>query len=296
MSKQTYTPLHPAKSQTIEVRGLPYRIHTWGDVSRPALYLLHGWADTGLSFQFLADELSPDYFLIAPDWRGFGDSGWSQQGYWFPDYLADLEYIIKHFSASSQVSIVGHSMGGNIACLYAGIRPQRVTYLASLDVYGLPDSDAALAPERYAQWLDQLQNEASFSEYETIDILVEHISKLAPGISAGRAKFIADSWAKPAASGQGFTVKADPAHKRVNPVLYRRAEARACWRKISAKTLFLYGEDSRFYKSYQEDGYQEECRSSIRNLSEDSLVEASHMLHMQQPEALAERLKLFFRS
>ena len=296
MSRQTYTPLQTAHSQTLDIRGLKYRIHSWGDPSKPAVYLLHGWADTGLSFQFLADELARDYFLIAPDWRGFGESGWSQQGYWFPDYLADLECIIEHFSGSSEVSIVGHSMGGNVACLYAGIRPQRVSYLASLDVFGLPDSDAGLAPERYAQWLDQVQVSQSFSEYENMDTLVQHIVKLAPGLKPDRAEFIAVTWAKPSASGHGFTVKADPSHKRVNPVLYRRGEAQACWRQINAKTLFLHGEDSRFYKSYREDGYQQECRSCIQNLSEDSLANASHMLHLQQPAALAKRLKLFFSS
>ena len=288
--------MHPSKRETIEIRGLPYCIHTWGDPDRTAVYLLHGWADTGLSFQFLADEMATDYFLIAPDWRGFGESGWSPQGYWFPDYLADLECIIEHFSGPAAISLIGHSMGGNIACLYAGIRPQRLSHLISLDVFGLPDSDAARAPERYAQWLNQLQAQQSFSEYENIDTLVQHIEKLAPGISPERAKFIADSWAKPRACGYGFTVKADPAHKRVNPVLYRREEAQGCWRKIIAKTLFLYGEDSRFYKSYREDGFQEECRSSIENLSDDCLADASHMLHLQQPEALAERVKLFLTS
>ena len=65
--------------------------------------------DMSASFQFTVDELDKDWFVIAPDWRGFGLSDWAPQGYWFPDYVADLSRIINIISPDAEISLVGHS-------------------------------------------------------------------------------------------------------------------------------------------------------------------------------------------
>ncbi len=278
-----------------DIRGLTYAVHTWGDPDATPVFLLHGLLDTGMSFQFIADAMTDEWYLIAPDWRGFGESEWNRQGYWFPDYLADLDTLIDHYSQALPVRLVGHSMGGNIACLYAGIQSERVSHLVSLDAVGLHDTDPAVAPARYRTWLAQLKQLQAFSHYSELEQLTAHIDKLAPGISKARARFIAETWSKPV-DGGGYTVKADPAHRRVIPVLYRRQEARSCWKNISARTLFIFGEQSRFYRSYHEHAYQQDCQECFRHLSEQSVAEAGHMLHWQQPEKLAGILQSFLRT
>jgi pimeloyl-ACP methyl ester carboxylesterase len=82
--------MKPSQSHILQVRGLRYHVRTWGDERSPRLVLLHGWMDVGASFQFLVDALARDWCVLAPDWRGFGQSGWCEDGYWFADYLADL--------------------------------------------------------------------------------------------------------------------------------------------------------------------------------------------------------------
>ena len=52
--------------------------------------------------------------------------------------------MIAVFSPNQPVNLLGHSMGGNIASLYAGVRPDRVATLINVEGFGLPDSD----PER----------------------------------------------------------------------------------------------------------------------------------------------------
>ena len=289
-----YKPKKQSKTIKIDIRGLQYAVHTWGEPAGTPVMLLHGWADSGMSFQFVADALPDDWYLIAPDWRGFGDSDWDKQGYWFPDYLADLEDVLNYFAPDSSVRLVGHSMGGNIACLYAGIRPDRVSHLVSIDVLGLPDSEPIDAPARYRKWLDQLHQGSVFSDYDEIAQLVQHIHKLAPGITDEYVDFIAENWSKPAPGG-GFVIKADPAHKRVNPVLYRRQEARACWQETQAKTMLVFGEDSRFYKDYYENSYKDDFRNCFSNLREESISDTAHMIHLQQPEKLAQLLDDFLR-
>lgn len=88
--------------------------------------MLHGWGDCGASFGFTAAALPRGYRVIAPDWRGFGDSGHNPAGYWFPDYLADLDELLEALGSNGPLPLVGHSMGANVAALYAGIRPERV--------------------------------------------------------------------------------------------------------------------------------------------------------------------------
>jgi pimeloyl-ACP methyl ester carboxylesterase len=163
-----------------------------------------------MSFQFVVDEMADDWYLIAPDWRGFGDSQWQPGGYWFPDYLADLEAIIDSFCPSSPVRLVGHSMGGNVAWMYAGIRPERVSHAVSLDVYGLTDSSPEMAPSHYKRWLDQLKQKQMFSNYADIDGVTERLLKLAPRLGADRARFLADNWCDKNEQGH-YSLKHDPA-------------------------------------------------------------------------------------
>jgi pimeloyl-ACP methyl ester carboxylesterase len=126
-----------SESLFVPVRGLRYHCRIWGDESAPVLFMLHGWMDVSASFQFLVDAMRGRWRVIAPDWRGFGQSEWTNAGaYWFPDYFADLEALLEHFQPGAPATLIGHSMGGNIAAMYAGIRPDRVAKLLDLEGLG----------------------------------------------------------------------------------------------------------------------------------------------------------------
>ena len=101
------------------MRNLSYHVRLWGEPSgrRAPLVLVHGWMDVAASWQFVVDALARDHYVIAPDWRGYGltERGAPVDNYWFPDYLADLDFLLDHYAADQPVDLVGHSMGGNIA-------------------------------------------------------------------------------------------------------------------------------------------------------------------------------------
>ena len=121
--------LRPARHETIRVRALDIHARRWGPepaAGESPIVLLHGFQDTGDTFQFLVDALERERALLALDWRGFGRSGWAAESYWFPDYLADLDQALDALSPGEPAHLIGHSMGGNVASLYAGLRPQRV--------------------------------------------------------------------------------------------------------------------------------------------------------------------------
>lgn len=290
----TYQVKRMAEQLSVRVRDLNYRVYRWGQPDATPVFLLHGWADTGISFQFIADALPADWCLIAPDWRGFGDTDWNRQGYWFPDYLADLDVLIDTFAAGHMVRLVGHSMGGNVVLLYAGICPDRVSHVVTLEQYGLPDSDPDSAPDRYAQWLNQWRESPVNLEYADIAAMENRLRSLAPQLTEERARFLAPFWCKSTAQGK-IVSKIDPGHKRVNPVLYRRAEARACWHRITAKAMLGLGAESDFMKRYRDGSVAQDFKSCFEDLTEIIVQQCGHMMHLDQPELTAAALDKFLR-
>jgi pimeloyl-ACP methyl ester carboxylesterase len=290
----SYQPKHHAEQLTVPVRSLKYRIHRWGNAAAEPVFLLHGWADTGMSFQFVADTLAAHWCLIAPDWRGFGDTDWNPEGYWIPDYLADLDILMDHFAPAGKVRLVGHSMGGNIVCLYAGVCPDRVSHVVSLDQYGLQDSDPAAAPERYARWLQDWRDTPRNNTYEDITPLIKRLRSLAPHLAQQQAQWLAQFWSKTDAAGRVIS-KIDPGHKRINPVLYRREEARACWRRVTAHALVVRGEESRIIERYTDQALRTDFKRCFKSLEEVAIAHCGHMMHLDQPEQLAGILDNFLR-
>jgi pimeloyl-ACP methyl ester carboxylesterase len=282
-----------ADSTILTIRGLRYHVRTWGRSDAPTIFLLHGWMDVSASFQFLVDKFTRDWRVIAPDWRGFGLSEWATHGYWFPDYIADLDALLEHFSPDHAATIVGHSMGGNVANLYAGIRPSRVSKLILAEGFGLPPTNAEKAPERYAQWLDEQRSPPKLRPYASFDAVVEKLKSNNPRMTELQAKSLATHWAEQKSSGD-FHLRADPQHKMVNPVLYRVEEAMACWRKIEARVLWLWG-DGEWMKKWIKggDATLNDYRACYRSLREATIPNSGHMMHLDNPIEMARVIEEF---
>jgi pimeloyl-ACP methyl ester carboxylesterase len=286
--------MKPSESLYFDVRGLRYHVRHWRGHGEHRLFLLHGWMDVSASFQFLVDALPADWDVFAPDWRGYGLSDWGKSDcYWFPDYLADLDVLLERISPQAPVNLAGHSLGGNVACLYAGVRPARIRRLVNLEGFGMSVTRPEQAPGRYARWLDELGSSKGFRPYPDFAALAERMRKDNPRLSAERADFLARHWGRRLADGQ-VQLCGDPAHKIVYPVLYRYEEARACWREVTAAVLWVDAAESRSLGRVGLDAEQyAERRASFRNLRYVTLSNAGHMLHHDQPEQLARLLEDF---
>lgn len=285
--------MKPSRSIIHDVRGLRYHIRAWGDERHPKLFLLHGWMDVSASFQFMVDALAGEWYVLAPDWRGFGLSEWQRGGYYFADYVADLDVLLNHFCADDAANLVGHSMGGNIACLYAGVRPERVARLATLEGFGLPPTHPAQAPKRYGKWLSQLAEPPRFRPYASFEALAERLQANNPRLSPEKALFLAHHSGKSLPGGE-VAFNSDPSHKSVSPVLYRPEEAKACWRNIVAPVLWLAGAGSGIYKQHLQAADDYAARKAcFTRLEEVVLADAGHMMHHDQPGELAEVVERF---
>jgi len=287
---------------TVPIRGLSYHVRVWGAENAPKLFMLHGWMDVGASFQFLVDALQRDWHVIAPDWRGFGLSAWSADGYWFADYIADLDALVDHFTPDESVRLVGHSLGGNVVMLYAGIRPQRVARVVSLEGFGIPAESADVAPGKFAKWLDALKAPPSFRPYRNIAAVADQLQKNNPRLARDKAEFLAAHWAKAQLDGSA-RLNSDPRHKLPFPTVYRMEEVLAIWKRITAPVLWVAATESfvpRWLGAHPEGEGATDSLASVRaRLAQvphgelATIDEAGHMLHLDRPDAVAAAIEPF---
>lgn len=289
--------MKPSRSEFITLRGLRYHVRHWGPEEAPKLFMLHGWMDVSASFQFVVDCLAAERHVIAPDWRGFGLSDRSgADSYWFPDYLGDLEALLERYAPGQAVDLLGHSMGGNLAMLYSGVRPQRIRRLINLEGFGVAVTAPEQAPERYAGWLDELRQAQPMRDYASQAEVARRLQKTNPRLSDARAEFLSGHWARPNRLGR-WEILGDPAHRISNPVLYRIEEVLACWRRISAPVLWVEAADT---DARGRLGPPEQARAEIdrrigqlRQVQTEMVADAGHMLHHDQPERLAHLIERF---
>ena len=283
----------PSRSRFVSLRGLRHHLREWGEPGTPQLVLLHGWMDVSASFQFVVDAFERDWHVVAPDWRGFGlsDDG-PGDCYWFPDYLADLDAILDAVSPDSPATLVGHSMGGNVALLYAGVRPARVRAAVNLEGFGLKDCVAAQAPGRYARWLDELKSPPSARTYGSLAEVAARLRRNNPRLDAQRAAFLAEHWSRRIAQG-GYEIAGDPAHKIVNPVLYRWPEVAACWAAIACPVLWVEAADTDAHRWAGDADEIARRVEVLKSVEVARVADAGHMLHHDQPREVARLIEEF---
>src|ERR1700759_1684064 len=136
------------------------RLHyvDWGNPDAPPLILLHGGRDHCRNWDWVAKELRSDFHIIAPDLRGHGDSQWSPDGHYaMSAFVYDLAQLV-HQQKLAPVTIVAHSLGGNIALRYDGILPAAAARLVAIEGLGLSPAVQAEAgrrmiDERMRKWI-----------------------------------------------------------------------------------------------------------------------------------------------
>lgn len=302
-----YQARQTSRSEFVAIRQLNHHVRLWGPETStlPPLVLVHGWMDVAASYQFVVDAFGEDFIrgrrIIAPDWRGFGLTAppVPTDHYFFPDYLADLDQLLDHYAPDTPVDLVGHSMGGNVAMFYAGARPERIRRLVNLEGFGMPASKPAKAPGRYAQWMDELKalqrGEMALNTYDSVGGVARRLMKTNPRLSQDKADWLAQHWARPNAQGR-WEILGDAAHKIINAQLFRVDEVLALYAAITAPTLAVEASDDSlglWWKGrYTLDEYHARLRS-VPDCRTAQVADAGHMLHHDQPRAVAALIESF---
>lgn len=290
--------MRPSVSLFFDIRGLRYHVRRWpGDASAGSarrMVLLHGWMDVSASFQFLVDAMNPGWDVYAPDWRGYGLTDWVKaDAYWFHDYVADLDQVLEKIQPDVPVNLVGHSLGGNVASVYAGTRPERIAKFVNLEGFGMSRNNPEQAPARLQRWLNELRDPPALRPYQSFAALADRLQKNNPRLDRERAEFLARHWGRQAAGG-GVELRSDPAHKIVNATLSRIEEMLAFWRQVTAPVLWVDASESKTLKQIGIDSADYATRrTAFKTLRYATVQQAGHMLHHDQPEAVARLIEGF---
>ena len=294
-----------SRSAFVPIRHLRYHVRLWGTPSseKPPLVMLHGWMDVAASFQFVIDALQDNHWVIAPDWRGFGLTETPKTDhFFFPDYLADLDQLLDHYVGDTPVNLLGHSMGGHVATMYAGIRPERIHKLINLEGFGMPATRPTQAPHRLSKWMDELKalqrGEMDLKPYPNLEAVAQRLIKTNPRLGSDKAHWLAQHWAR--ANDQGeWRILGHAAHKVVNPQLFKTDETQAIYARITAPTLCVVASTDSMNQWWKDSYTLQEFMQRIAvvpKITHAVVDNAGHMLHHDQPASLARLIEDFLKT
>jgi pimeloyl-ACP methyl ester carboxylesterase len=285
------------RHRTIDAQGLPIHYLEWGDPAGEPIVLVHGFLDMAHSWQSFVDCFETTQlrqpWIIAPDCRGHGDSGWVGAGgyYHFPDYVFDLDCVLQALGAP-RCSLIGHSMGGTISWLYAGTFPERLDKLVLIEGVGPPGMEFSDAPLRMRTWISEVhqRGRSHFRQYTSVEAGARQLQQTNPRLTEGVALELARAGMKQYASGK-WVWKFDPLHRTAAPQPFYTAQALEFLRRIRCAVLIVEGAQS--HQSRRSDKQQ---RYDAISRHERIVIEnAGHMVHQDNPKMLAQAIAAFLR-
>lgn len=284
--------LGASRSEWLCVRGLDTHVRRWGRPGGRPLVLLHGARDCAATFRFVVAALRGDWDVAAPDWRGHGHSGRAPGGYWTHDFLADLEALLDGLGLREPVDVVGHSLGGNVATLYAGLRPDRVRRLVSID--GLGPSPRRLPVDvgrMLVGWLDGLAA-PDRRGYASLEEVAARLRAANPRLGAERAALLAEVSAECCADGR-WRWLFDPAFRHSLPTLHRLEEWAEIWSRITCPVLWIGSSDTQGDAPSCDEATVAARLALLPQADFVRLADTGHNIHHDRPEEVASLVEEF---
>lgn len=274
----------------VVANGLDHRVLEWTSPEpRATALLLHGFMDGGATFDLLAAPLArAGLRVLAPDLRGYGETARVGSGgyYHFLDYVFDVADLVDQLVLSAPLYLIGHSMGGTVATLYAGTFPERVAKLALLEGLGPPDNGFDIGPTRARGWIDGVRAtrgrgaERAMDPADALRRLKANHPNVDDAVLATRLAHLTRD-----AGGGKVAWKHDPLHRTTSPMPFFAKAFAEFARKITAPVLYVEGGPLGWHPPDEE-----ERLAAIAQLSRVTLEGAGHMMHWTQPLPLAAAL------
>jgi pimeloyl-ACP methyl ester carboxylesterase len=287
-----------ARDRFIDGLGLAIHCLEWGEPRGEPLVLVHGFLDQASSWRPFVESLREkngrDFWIVAPDCRGHGDSGWVGSGgyYHFPDYVFDLDCVI-HGLGVERINLIGHSMGGTVSFLYAGAFPEKIRKLVLIEGIGPLGMNFSDAPPRMNKWITELHDRGRnhFRRYRSAEDGAKQLQQTNPRLGPQQALDLARAGMKQNPDGQ-WVWKFDPLHRSTAPQPFYAAQAIEFLRRIECPVLIVDGKQSRH--AHRPDKQQR--LQTIRDKRFAEIDNAGHMVHQDNPSGLADVVLRFLCS
>jgi pimeloyl-ACP methyl ester carboxylesterase len=269
----------------ITANGMRHHVLEWRSPSSvKTVVCLHGYLDVGASFHRVAQHLVPAGFrVVALDFRGHGQSEWVKPGgyYHFADYLMDVAELIE-IVAPDAFHLVGHSMGGNVAAMFAGLRPPRLRSLVLAEGAGPPESPPEHLPDRIAEWIAGVRKVRASTPRPLADLddAVRRLRGQHTDLDEATARWVAEISTRRDEEGRLFFAF-DPLHRTRTPLPFRVDQFGAMLARIAVPTVYVAGEHG--FRTGDEDVRL----AGIANLTRQEIPRVGHMMHWHAPETFA---------
>lgn len=285
------------RHRIVDSLGLPIHCLEWGEPGDDPLILVHGFLDLAFSWTPFVAELqrrsSRPLWIVAPDCRGHGDSGWAAAGgyYHFPDYVFDLDGVVRDLGVQT-FKLIGHSMGGTISLLYTGAFPERVSKLVLIEGVGPVGMNFADAPLRIGQWIGEIRQRGRnhFRNYTSIAAGAAQLRQSNARLRESFANQLAQAAMKQTGDGK-WVWKFDPLHRTAAPQPFYTAQAVEFLRRIACPVLIVDGKQS--HQTRRTD--KQERYDAIAERRHIVIDDAGHMVHQDNPTALVAALLPFLQ-
>lgn len=278
----------------VETNGLRHAVRRFEmdgvDPSDKTVLLLHGFLDAGSTFDLLAEPLVRQRFrVLAIDFRGFGDTDRVGKGgyYHFPDYVVDLEGVVRALDAK-WLGIVGHSMGGGVATLFTGTFPDRVHSLVVMEGLGPMSDPPGLAVERMRRHFADREKLRPVRPMASLEEATDRLAATHPRIDRALLASRAERLTRRDAEGR-LVWAWDPLHRTASPTPFFAETYASFLRAITCPTLFVSGGPHGWHPPDEEERLA--CFSSLERID---FPDAGHMMHWTAPAAVAKAVGAHF--
>ena len=286
--------LHGPVSNTYFSQRLKLHYVDWGNEDAPPLLLVHGGRDHCRSWDWVAEELRHDWHVIAPDLRGHGDSDWSPEGnYNMQAYIYDLAQLI-HQLKLEPVTMVAHSLGGNIALRYTGLYPEKIRKLVAIEGLGPSPKMIAARHEKPFQerFRKMIEDKRALSgrqpkRYESLEDAYARMRDENSFLSDEQARHLTVHGIARNEDGT-YSWKFDNYLRVWESVDLTQDQIHELWASITCPTLLLYGDKS-WASNPAEDGRDAWFKDAEVKL----FPEAGHWLHHDRFELFIDTLRDF---
>lgn len=271
------------------------RLHylDWGNPGAPSLLMIHGVRDHCHTWDWVAPRLRDRYRVVAVDLRGHGDSAWAiGSSYSHVDHLYDIAQLVRQ-AELAPVTIVAHSMGGSLACQYAGIYPDAVERMVVVEGVGTGFARRRLGAgephERLASWIDNVWKLSAREprRYATLDEAYQRMQKTNPHLTPEQARHLTIHGSNQNEDGT-YTWKFDNYTHAFAPYDVPPKDTQALWRRIRCPILFVNSKQGFPFRTGQGDTLEHFADARVVDIDN-----AGHWTHHDQLEAFMQTIEAF---
>ncbi len=266
----------------MKVNGLRHHVLAWNDAGSPTVVLCHGFLDLAWSFDALARELAAAGLrAVAFDWRGHGETEHVGAGgyYHFADYVLDLHELMP-LLAAGEVHLVGHSMGGTAAAMYAATHPKVPRTLTLVEGLGPPQYSGDPV-DKMTAWLESIDRFRRREPAPMRDLsdAVRRLRAQTAELPADLAYVLAEK--ATVQTEEGLMWRFDALHRTTSPAPFSAEVFLSFLARIDAPTLIVSGTN----------GFRTEDHTrrvaALKDARALELEGVGHMIHWLRPKELA---------